>query len=119
MTSINVTLSLEPTIWKDFQKFCADSNERYPSRKISHMMAIELSKNLNDPGRLSMPMIIDEKEKWIDWMQDQNEEELQSKADKVNWIAVYMTAYGKVPNLSRKNYGFVNYAQALEYASRG
>ena len=119
MVSINVTLSLESTVWKDFQKFCAASNERYPSRKVANMMAIELSKNLNDPGRLSMPMIVDEKEKWIDWIKDQTQEELNDKSDKVNWIAVYMTAFSKVPNLSGKNYGFVNYAQALEFAKRG
>jgi len=119
LTSINVTLSLEPTVWRDFQKFCAESNERYPSRKITTMMMIELSKNLNDPGRTSMPMIIDDKERWLDWIRNQTEEELKDKSDKVNWIAIYMTAFSKVPNLSRKNYGFVNYAQALEFAKRG
>ena len=119
MVSINVTLSLESTVWKDFQKFCSDSNERFPSRKIANMMRIELSKNLNDPGRLSMPMIVDEKERWVDWIKEQTEDELKEKSDKVNWIAIYMTAFSKVPNLSRKNYGFVNYAQALEFAKRG
>mgnify|MGYP000253015240 CR=1 FL=1 len=88
------------------------------SHEINNLMAIELTKADQDNERTSMPLIQEDLELHINWMKNQKDSTLKEVSEKLDKILVYALAYMKLSPNRRKNYGFSNYTQALEFAKK-